>query len=153
VRDWVTPANELQGPEIGSAVFGQMFSGVNELRNVVNINALTVGREVIASGIPAGTTITGINVGTRTATLSNPVGTDFTAGVGQVTVVNGGLGYTVAPTVTFNPANGATAVANISGGRVTSVLPSLNLPVATAAEQQPMPCSPKREPPVFYPLP
>jgi hypothetical protein len=53
--------------------------------------------------------------------LSNPVGTDFTAGVGQVTVVNGGLGYTVAPTVTFNPANGATAVANISGGRVTSV--------------------------------
>lgn len=121
VRDWVTPANELQGPEIGSAVFGQMFSGVNELRNVVNINALTVGREVIASGIPAGTTITGINVGTRTATLSNPVGTDFTAGVGQVTVVNGGLGYTVAPTVTFNPANGATAVANISGGRVTSV--------------------------------
>lgn len=121
VRDWVTPANELQGPEIGSAVFGQMFSGVNELRNVVNINALTVGREVIASGIPAGTTITGINVGTRTATLSNPVGTDFTAGVGQVTVVNGGLGYTVAPIVTFNPANGATAVANISGGRVTSV--------------------------------
>ena len=121
VRDWVTPANELQGPEIGSAVFGQMFSGVNELRNVVNINALTVGREVIASGIPAGSTITGINVGTRTATLSNPVGTDFTAGVGQVTVVNGGLGYTVAPTVTFNPANGATAVANISGGRVTSV--------------------------------
>ena len=122
-RDWVTPVNEVDGgPEIGSAVFAQMFSGVNQLRNVVNINALTVGREVIASGIPAGTTITAINVGTRTATLSNPVGTDFTSGVGQVVVVNGGIGYTVAPTVTFNPANGATAIANISGGRVTSVI-------------------------------
>lgn len=121
-RDWVTPANELEGPEIGSAVLAQMFSGVNQLSNVVNINALTVGRRVIASGIPAGTTITGINVGTRTATLSNPVGSDFTSGVGQVVVVNGGIGYTVAPTVTFNPANGATAVANITDGRVTSVV-------------------------------
>ena len=122
VRDWVTPANELQGPEIGSAVLAQMFSGVSELRNVVNINALTIGRTVIAAGIPAGTTVTAINVGTRTATLSNPVGTDFTSGVGQVTILNGGIGYTVAPTVTFNPPNGATAVANISGGRVTSVV-------------------------------
>jgi hypothetical protein len=122
-RDWVTPTNELlTGTEIGSAVLAQMYSGVSELRNVVNINALTVGREVIGSGIPAGTTITGINVGTRTATLNNAVGSDFTSGIAQVVVVNGGVGYTVAPTVSFNPPNGATATANISGGRVTSVV-------------------------------
>ena len=124
-RDWVTPANEIDGgPEIGSAVLGRMDSGTSQLKNVVNINALTVGREVIASGIPAGTTITGINTGTRTATLSNPIGNDFTSGVGQVVVVNGGVGYTTAPTVTFNPPNGATATANIDvlTGRVTSVV-------------------------------
>ncbi len=124
-RDWVTPTNELfGGPEIGSAVFAQMYSGQSLLRNVVNINALTVGRQVIASGIPAGTTISSINVPARTATLSNPITSDFTSGVGQVVVVNGGVGYTTAPTVTFTPSNGATGTAIIDPitQRVTSVV-------------------------------
>ena len=120
-RDYVTPANELQGPEIGSSVFAQMLSGDDVLRNVVNIDALTAGREVIASGIPAGTTITNIDVAARTATISNPVGNDFTSRVGQVVVSNGGVGYTEAPTVSFNPP-GATAVASVSNGQITSIL-------------------------------
>ena len=121
-RDWVTPANELDGPEIGASVFAQMRSGSNQLLNVVNVNALTVGHRVIASGIPGGTTITAINTSGRSVTLSAPVGTDFTSNVGNVVVTNGGVGYTEAPTITFNPV-GATAVANIdvASGKITSI--------------------------------
>lgn len=119
-RDWVTPANELNGPEIGSSVFAQMRSGTDQLLNVVNINALTIGRRVIASGIPVGTTITSINTSSRTVTLSNPVGTDFTSSLGHVVVTNGGVGYSIAPTITFNPP-GATAVANVADGKITSI--------------------------------
>lgn len=119
-RDWVTPANELNGPEIGSSVFAQMRSGTDQLLNVVNINALTIGRRVIASGIPVGTTITAINTSSRTVTLSNPVGTDFTSSLGHVVVTNGGVGYSIAPTITFNPP-GATAVANVADGKITSI--------------------------------
>lgn len=120
-RDWVTPANELNGPEIGASIFAQMRSGSDQLRNVVNVNALTVGHRVIASGIPVGTTISAINTSSRTVTLSNQVGTDFTSNVGHVTVTNGGVGYTEPPEITFNPP-GATAVANIdiATGKITS---------------------------------
>ena len=119
-RNWVTPANELNGPEIGASVFAQMRSGSAQLLNVVNINSLTVGHRVIASGIPVGTTITAINTSSRSVTLSNPVASVFTSNVGNVVVTNGGVGYTIAPTITFNPP-GATAVANIANGKITSI--------------------------------
>ncbi|MFU8892840.1 MAG: lectin-like protein [Luteolibacter sp.] len=120
---WYNDDGTFDGPEIGSAFFARLVSGSNLISNIVNVNSLVVGRPIVASGIPAGTTITAINTAARTATLSNPVNADFTSGVGHVVVVSGGTGYSTPPTVVFDPP-GATADAIIdpTTGQVTSVV-------------------------------
>lgn len=120
---WYNDDGTFDGPEIGSAFFGRIVSGSNLITNLVNVNSLTVGRPIVASGIPAGTTITAVNTAARTATLSNPVSNDFNSAVGHVVVVSGGTSYTTPPTVVFDPP-GATANAIIdpATGKVTSVL-------------------------------
>jgi len=120
---WHNDDGTFDGPEIGSAFFARMVSGSNVISNIVNVNSLTLGRTVVASGIPAGTTITSINTAARTAILSNPVSSDFTSGVGHVVVISGGIGYTTPPDVVFDPP-GATADAIIDPltGEVTGVV-------------------------------
>lgn len=45
----------------------------------------------------------------------------WSKGVKNITITNGGSGYTTVPTVTFSGNGGATATATISGGRVTAI--------------------------------
>jgi len=146
----LTPTQVLSGPEIGSAIFGDLVPGSNQITNVVNINSLTVGNVVVASGIPSGTTITALDVPNRKVTLSNAVEGTLSRRISEIVVTNPGFGYTSTPTVTFSGGlpgistitvvnqgtgyttiptvaitggggTGATAVATISAGKVTAI--------------------------------
>jgi hypothetical protein len=45
----------------------------------------------------------------------------WSTGIKNITITNGGAGYTTAPTVTFSGAGGATATATITAGKVTAI--------------------------------
>lgn len=120
---WSNDDGTLDGPEIGAAVLGRIVSGSNLITNVVNVAALTVGRPIIASGLPGGTVISSINPTSRQVTISNPAGNDFTAGVGHVVVVSGGTAYTSPPEVVFDPPGAAAdAIIDAATGQVVSVV-------------------------------
>ncbi|TAE91436.1 MAG: hypothetical protein EAZ81_06735 [Verrucomicrobia bacterium] len=117
---WVTPAGELNGTEIGSAVLGYVSPGSTSITNVVNIDALTSGRRLYGSGLPGPVTISNLNVPNRTITLSSAVNATLSQGVANVVIQNPGTGFLSAPNVTFNP-TGATATTTVALGRITSI--------------------------------
>lgn len=106
------PANGLNGTEVIGVAFGDMVPGSNLVTNVVNINALKIGRPFISSGVPTGTTVTAIDPVKRTVTLSNPVDTILSKRIASVVVNNSGSGYTSPPDITFT--GGAPGVSSIS---------------------------------------
>jgi hypothetical protein len=123
-----TPANTLTGPVIGSAGFGELTPGSATITNVVNIGAFAVGRPLVASGIPSGTTITAINASTRTLQLSKPLDTILARRIAYVLVGNQGFGYTSQPTVTFTGgAPGLSAITVGNGGTGYTTAPNVTI--------------------------
>ena len=117
---WVTAASELNGTEIGSAVLGYVVPGSTSISNLVNANALTVGRRIYGAGLPTNVTITGLDTTARSLSLSAPVNAALSQGIASVVIQNPGTRYFSVPTVNFTPA-GATATATVDSGRITSV--------------------------------
>lgn len=101
-------------------------------QNPIALTSLGSGTNSVVKIIPASASIGNVNnISAPNHNLNSPVGSGATATVqvsgGNVTgltVVNGGSGYEVAPTVVINPylgsGSGAVVKANLSGGVVTS---------------------------------
>ena len=105
---------------------------VPALQSSVAIINPTASQNYVNNTVNAGTPTPGvfrISLNTSDTTATGPVTVGFVRGgtqpiVGLITVTAGGSNYTTAPTVIVTNAgggSGATAVANISGGAVTSV--------------------------------
>ncbi len=109
---WITSSSLLTGPEIVTSGFGTLTPGSNTATNVVNINAFTVGRPFVASGVKSGTTITAINTASRTLTLTNPVDAILSQRIASVVISNGGFSYTTDPTISFT--GGAPGLSSVS---------------------------------------
>ncbi|MEO8614762.1 MAG: binary toxin-like calcium binding domain-containing protein [Luteolibacter sp.] len=127
---WITSASLLNGPEIATSGFGTLTPGSNVATNVVNINAFTVGRPFVASGVKSGTTITAINTAARTLTLSNPVDAILSQRIASVVISNGGTSYTSDPTISFTGGAPGLSSVTVSGGTGYSVPPTVSFSVS-----------------------
>lgn len=117
---WITSAGALDGAEIGSAVLGRVIPGSSTITNVVNIDALTANRRIFGAGLPGGVSISSLDLGARSITLSAPVNAALNQGVANIVIQNPGFSYNTPPTVSFTPA-GAAATTTVALGRLTSV--------------------------------
>src|SRR6267154_3114928 len=109
---------------------GVTFGAASQTVTVPDFYGVDVGETITGTNIPAGTTITAVNTGASTVTISNP-----TAGVNAGAYVFSGLFEIVAsPTATtYNLITTYAQPATGSGGTTTTVLYHINAGSATQA--------------------
>ncbi len=132
---WITSNSLLTGPEIVTSGFGTLTPGSAVVTNVVNINAFTVGRPFVASGVKSGTTITAINTASRTLTLSNTVDAILAQRIASVVISNGGFSYTSDPTISFTGGAPGLSSVTVTGGAGYSVPPTVSFSGGGATTQ------------------